>query len=70
MSELKSCPFCGYEHTALETMQVRKGWEADAQCLGCLANMHSITYDTEQKAVEAITQAWNTRTQAGGSEEE
>jgi len=57
---LKDCPFCGYD-TVLETMQVRKGWEADAHCNGCLASIHTITYDTEQEAIDAATSDWNRR---------
>lgn len=42
-------------------MKVRKGWEADAHCNGCLASIHTITYDTEEQAVNAAAQAWNCR---------
>lgn len=57
---MKLCPFCGYA-AALETMEVRKGWEADIQCLSCPASIHTITYDTEQQAIEAAVTAWNRR---------
>jgi Lar family restriction alleviation protein len=60
MSELKKCPFCGYE-AVLETMTVRKGWEADAHCNGCLASFHTITYDTEEEAIAAAMAGWNQR---------
>lgn len=63
MSEqLKVCPYCGYI-AALETMTVRKGWEADIHCGDCLASIHTITYDTEQEAIDAVVSAWNRRTE-------
>lgn len=58
--ELKKCPCCGCE-AVLETMTVRKGWEADIHCLDCLLSMHTITYDTEEQAINAATTAWNRR---------
>lgn len=42
-------------------MQVSKGWEADAHCNGCLASIHTITYDTEQEAIDAAISYWNRR---------
>lgn len=60
MDELKRCPFCEYE-AVLETMQVRKGWEADIHCNGCLASIHTITHDTEQEAIDAAKRDWNNR---------
>lgn len=58
--ELKPCPCCGYE-AVMETMTVRKGWEADVHCNGCLLSMHTITYDTEAEAVAHVTADWNRR---------
>jgi Lar family restriction alleviation protein len=58
--ELKSCPFCGYG-AVLEPMKVRKGYEAVVHCNGCLASIHTITYDTEEDAVLNATSAWNRR---------
>lgn len=58
---LKPCPFCGGE-AVLETIRVRKGDEAVVHCNGgCLASIHTITYDTEQEAIDAATEAWNRR---------
>lgn len=61
MVKLRACPFCGGE-AVLEENKVRKGYEAAVSCNGlCLAHMFSITYDTEQEAVEAVVKAWNRR---------
>lgn len=58
--EPQKCPFCGY-NAVLETMTVRNGWEANIHCNACLAEIHTITYDTEQDAIDAAISAWNTR---------
>ena len=61
MSELKPCPFCGGE-AVLEPYKSRKGYEASIQCNGgCILHMVTITYDTEEEAIEAVTTAWNRR---------
>lgn len=60
MSELEVCPCCGAE-AVLETMRVRKGWEADIQCTDCGLNMHTITLDTEEEAITVATDKWNRR---------
>jgi Lar family restriction alleviation protein len=62
MNELKPCPFCGGKNVVLDTYKSRKGHEATIQCnSGCILYMHTITYDTEEEAVEAVTKAWNRR---------
>ena len=61
MNELKPCPCCGYE-AIMYTEQVRKGWEAEINCNGCLLSYHTITYDFEQEAENAGIEAWNLRT--------
>lgn len=61
MAELKPCPFCGGE-AVLEPYKARKGYEANIQCNGkCLLTMHTITYDTEEEAIENVIEAWNRR---------
>lgn len=46
----------------LEPYKVRKGYEANIQCNGgCLALMRTITYDTEEEAIENVVRAWNRR---------
>ena len=62
MEELKPCPFCGNRDAFLESFKVRKGYEAAVQCNGCLAQMVTITYDTEEEAIESAEKAWNRRT--------
>ena len=60
--ELRECPFCGGE-AVLESYKARKGYEAYVQCNGgCIVHMMTITYDTEEEAIEAVTKAWNRRT--------
>ena len=60
-NKLKPCPFCGGE-AVLEPYKSRKGYEANIQCNGgCILNMATITYDTEEEAIEAVTNAWNRR---------
>ena len=60
-NELKPCPFCGGE-AVLEPYKARKGYEANIQCNGgCLALMRTITYDTEEEAVNNVVKAWNRR---------
>ena len=62
MAELKPCPFCGGE-AVLERYKARKGYEATIQCNGgCLLYMTTITYDTEEEAIETVINRWNTRT--------
>ena len=59
--KLKPCPFCGGK-AVLEPYKARKGYEANIQCNGgCLALMRTITYDTEEEAVEAVVNTWNRR---------
>jgi Lar family restriction alleviation protein len=59
--ELKPCPFCGGE-AVLEHFKSRKGYEATIQCNGeCVLYMSTITHDTEEEAIEAVTKAWNRR---------
>lgn len=60
MSELKPCPFCGWE-AMLEQARVRKGYESSVVCCGCLVYMPTITYDTQEEADEAAIEAWNRR---------
>lgn len=62
MSETKllRCPCCS-EESFLETMKVRKGWEADITCSCCGLNLHTITYYTEDEAKECAITHWNTR---------
>ena len=60
MSELKNCPFCGGE-AHLYTLGVRKGYEVVAECRGCLVHINSITFDTDEEAIDYSTNAWNTR---------
>lgn len=60
-TELKPCPFCGGK-AVIEPYRVRKGYEANIQCNGgCILHMGTITYDTEEEAVEAVITAWNRR---------
>ena len=60
-TELKPCPFCGGE-AVLESYKARKGYEANIQCNGgCILYMSTITYDSEEEAVEAVVNAWNRR---------
>lgn len=65
MMELKPCPFCGSE-AMLESFKVRKGYEANVVCCECLVNMPTITYDTEEEAIQAVVRDWDRR--AGGEE--
>jgi Lar family restriction alleviation protein len=58
--KLLPCPFCGYD-VVLEGMKVRKGYEVVVHCNGCLASIHTITYDTEEEAEQNAIQAWNRR---------
>lgn len=64
--EINPCPCCGYE-AVQESMKVRKGWESDIHCNGCLLSMHTITYDTEEQAIAACTAAWNRRAESGSN---
>ena len=54
------CPCCG-SSSLIEVFQVRKGWEADIHCNGCLLNYHTITYDTPEEAGDAALKGWNNR---------
>lgn len=60
MVELKPCPFCGYQ-AVLESFKARKGYEAAVCCNGCLASIHTITYDTEEEAISNVAISWNKR---------
>ncbi len=61
MDELKPCPFCGNKDAFVESMQVRKGYEANIQCNGCLASIHIITFDGEEEAIKQVCEDWNRR---------
>ena len=58
--ELKPCPFCGGK-AMIEESSVRKGYEAVIVCTGCLVNMPTITYDTQEDANNAAIEAWDRR---------
>jgi Lar family restriction alleviation protein len=60
MAELLTCPFCGNK-AVLEPIEVRKGYEAVVHCNGCLASIHTITYETEEEAIINATTSWNRR---------
>ena len=61
--ELLPCPFCGTDNVVLESYKARKGYEAYVQCNGgCMANQHTITYDTLEEAEAKVVEMWNTRT--------
>jgi len=60
MSKIKNCPCCNYS-ASLETMKVRKGWEADIHCNDCGLSVHTITFGTEQEAIDDAIQKWNRR---------
>lgn len=62
MDKLKPCPYCGYD-AFIETMKVRKGYEAVIHCNGCLANIPTITFNTKNEAVKEVIEAWNKRTE-------
>ena len=63
MAELLPCPFCGTDNVVLESYKARKGYEAHVQCNGgCMANQHTITYDTLEEAEAKAIEMWNTRT--------
>lgn len=47
--ELKPCPFCGYP-AVFEPFKEHKGYAATVRCCGCLAEITTITYDTEKKS--------------------
>ena len=61
MAELKPCPFCGGE-ALIESFVVRKGFEACVVCCDCLVSMPTITFDTEEEAIDRATRDWNRRT--------
>lgn len=56
-----NCPFCG-STAFIETFKVRKGYEANVHCNKCLANMPTMTFDTEEEAYYQAVADWNTRT--------
>lgn len=58
--ELKPCPFCG-STASLETFKERKGYAATVHCDSCLAEITTITYDTEKEAETRAHWAWNRR---------
>lgn len=69
MAELLPCPFCGGK-AVLEPQKARKGCEAIIQCNGgCILYMNTITYDTEEEAIETVVKRWNTRTPKERGEE-
>lgn len=57
---LRPCPFCGHK-AVIEPFKSRKGYEANALCTCCMANMHTITFDTEEEAEKEVIKAWNRR---------
>lgn len=59
-AQVKNCPCCG-SSAGIEVYEVRKGWEANIQCNGCLLSYSSITYDTPEKAAEETLNGWNRR---------
>lgn len=60
--ELKPCPFCGSKNLSVEPYKSRKGYECTIQCNGkCILYMQTITYDTEEEAVEKVINDWNRR---------
>ena len=59
-TELKPCPFCGYQ-PVFDVVLVRKGYEGDIQCNACPANIHTITFDSLEEAERAAIEAWNRR---------
>jgi hypothetical protein len=63
MAELLPRPFCGTDNVVLESYKARKGYKAYIQCNGgCMANQHTITYDTLEEAEAKAVEMWNTRT--------
>lgn len=58
--KLYKCPCCSYS-AVLETVQVRKGWEANIRCNDCGLEIHTITFDFEEEAIEDAVTKWNTR---------
>lgn len=58
--DLIPCPFCGYK-AVLEPIKAQKGYEAVARCNGCLASLHTITYETEEEAISGAITLWNKR---------
>lgn len=64
MAELKACPFCGGE-ALIESFTVRKGFEACVVCCGCLVSMPTITFDTEEEAINRAERDWNRRADNG-----
>ena len=62
MSNMKimNCPCCS-SSAHLETMKVRKGWEANICCNDCGLNIHTITFDTEEEAINNAVEKWNKR---------
>jgi hypothetical protein len=42
-------------------MRVRKGWKADIHCKRCTLSYNTVTFDTEEKAIEKAVAVWNTR---------
>ena len=65
-TELKPCPFCGGK-ALLEEFSVRKGFEACIVCSDCLVTMSTITYDTQEEAIEAAIEDWNRRAEDGST---
>ena len=57
---LKECPCCSYQ-AVIEPYKARKGYECTIHCNGCLLSLTTITYDTEEEAIDAAVKQWNTR---------
>lgn len=58
--KLLPCPCCA-SSAHLETMEVRKGYEADIHCNGCQLSYHTTTFLTEEDAIKDVVTHWNQR---------
>lgn len=57
---LKECPCCTYQ-AVIEPYKARKGFECTIHCNNCMMSLTTITYDTEEEAIDAAVRMWNTR---------
>lgn len=64
VAKLEPCPFCG-STAVIESFAVRKGYEANVQCTGCLAVMPTVAYDLEETAFLEAKRTWNMRVKHG-----